>query len=84
MNLKNKTTEKLNSGLIALKVITGILIGVLIALFGISLYGFLKTENNGTFIALMVVAISLSAIIPLNYVNIKKIKKELELRESAE
>ena len=84
MNLKNKTTEKLNSDLITLKVITGILIGALIALFSVSLYGFLKTENNGTFIALMVVAISLSAIIPLNYVNIKKIKKELELRESAE
>ncbi len=81
MALKNKTTEKLNTELKALKIITGALIGVLSLLFVICVYGLIVKEDSSTFTSLIVVPLALSAIIPLNYGNIKKIKKELELRK---
>ncbi|MBK6947374.1 MAG: hypothetical protein IPH16_04180 [Haliscomenobacter sp.] len=73
-DLKNKTTERLKSELKAIKIITGALIGVLTLLFIISIYGLIVKENNSTFIALIAVAISLSAILPIQFVNMKNIK----------
>ena len=82
MNLKKKTTEKLEGELRGVKVITGALIGVLGVLFIVCLYGlFFLKDKSGTFGALIVVPIALSAIIPLNYGNMKKIKTELESRK---
>lgn len=80
MDLKDKTTEKLNSELNAIKVVTGALIGVLTLLFIVCIYGLLIKENKSTFTALIVVPLALSAIIPMNFGFIKKIKKELQLR----
>ena len=82
MDLKSKNTEELKSYLLVTKIITYTLIGVLGLLLGISIYGLLTKEDNGTFIASIVVAISLGAFIPLNYITMKKIKRELKLRES--
>lgn len=79
-NVKNKTSEKLNSELNGIKIITGVLIGVLFFLVGICIYGLLTKDNNATFISLLVVAFSLSLIILVNYMNMMKIKKELKSR----
>jgi nitrate reductase NapE component len=79
-DFKNKTTEKLEGELKAIKIIASMLFGVLALLLITSIYGLITQENKSTFIALLVVAISLSAILPLQFVNIKKIKDELELR----
>ncbi|MFI1770951.1 hypothetical protein [Thalassobellus citreus] len=81
MALKDKTVEKLQGELKGLKMINGALIGVLIFLFIVCIYGIVTKEDNSTFRALIVVPLALSAIIPLNYGNMKKIKKELELRK---
>lgn len=81
MDLKDKTTEKLNGELKGLKMINGALIGVLSLLFIVCVYGLITKEDNSTFMALIVVPLALSAIIPLNYGNMKKIKNELELRK---
>ncbi len=82
MNLKEKTTEKLEGELRELKVITGAPIGVLGVLFIVCFYGlFFTKDKSGTFSALIVLPIALSAIIPLNYGNMKKIKTELESRK---
>ncbi|MBK8879853.1 MAG: hypothetical protein IPN74_15345 [Haliscomenobacter sp.] len=78
-DLKNKTTERLKSELKAIKIITGALIGVLTLLFIISIYGLIAKENNSTFIALIAVAISLSAILPIQFVNMKNIKNKLNV-----
>lgn len=81
-DLKNKPTQKLESELKTVKAITGALIGVLFVLFAVNLYGLLSKDNNAAFIAGMVVAISLSAILPLQFSTMKKIKTELKLREN--
>lgn len=81
MDLKNKATEKLNTELKGVKIITGTLISVLILLFIICIYGLIVKENNSTFISLMIIPFALSPIILLNLRSIQKIKKELELRK---
>lgn len=81
MKLNEKTTEKLEGDLRGLKIINGALIGVLGVLFIVCIYGLMKKNDNGVFSALIVVPIALSAIIPLNFRNMKKIKEELESRK---
>ena len=80
MDLKDKTTEQLNGELKGIKMITGALIGVLSVLFIVCVYGLIVKEDNSTFMALIIVPLALSAIIPLNYGNMKKIKNELDSR----
>jgi len=80
-NFKSKTTKKLEGELKAIKIIASMLFGVLTLLLITSIYGLITQENNSTFIALLVIAISLSAILPLQFVNMKKIKDELKLRK---
>lgn len=82
MKLSEKTTEKLEGELRGLKIITGALIGLLGVLLIVCIYGLLKKNDNGVFSALIVMPIALSAIIPLNFGNMKKIKTELESRNT--
>lgn len=63
MDFQNKTTEKLKGELQGLKVLTGTLIGILLLLLIICIYGLVTKENNSTFMALIVVPIALSVII---------------------
>lgn len=79
-DLKNKTTEKLQSELKKMKTITGALVGVLIVLVAVTVYGLTTKEDYTMFIALIAVAISCSAIIPSQLNVMKKIKAELSLR----
>ena len=81
-DLKKKSSETLESELKTIKTITGALIGVLTVLFAVTIYGMLTKEDNTTFIALMAVAISCSAILPIQFGSMKKIKAELELRKT--
>jgi len=81
MKLSEKTTDRLEKELNGLKIVNGALIGVLITLFVVCIYGLLKKDDSGVFTALIVVPIALSAIIPLNFENMKKIKSELEARD---
>jgi NADH:ubiquinone oxidoreductase subunit K len=79
--LKNRTTEKLESTLTAIKIISSALIGVLALLFIISIYGLIVKENKTTFISLITVAISLSAVLPLQFIIMKNINNELNKRK---
>jgi phosphatidylserine synthase len=78
--LKMKSTERLKSELSGLKIITGTLVIILTVLFTVNLYGLLSKENNTVFIAGMTVAVSLCAILPSQFMSMKKIKTELKLR----
>ena len=80
-NLKSKTNEQLHSELKQGKSATGALVGLLIVLFSVTIYGLIAIEDNTAFIALIAVAVSLSATLPLQFSSIKKIKAELLLRE---
>ena len=82
MDLKEKSTEKLQAELKAMKIINGALIIVLSLLFLLCAYNLLFNEDKkGVFGALIVVPISLSAILPMNFGNIKQINNEIESRK---
>ncbi|MBU2994897.1 hypothetical protein KO500_00530 [Cellulophaga baltica] len=79
--MENKTTEELQSELKMAKSVTGALIGVLTVLVAACIYGLLSKGNNTTFFALIAVAVSCSAIVPIQLTTIKKIKTELSTRK---
>ena len=79
--MKNKSTEQLKTNLNLIKGITIVLIFAITLLFGITIYGLLMKENKSTFIALLTVGISCSVILPLQFINMKKIKQELNSRK---
>ena len=81
MKLSDKTTEQLKAELKGLKIINGALIAVLGLLFAMCIYGLIAKEDSSVFSSLIVVPIALSAIIPINFGNMKKIKAELKSRE---
>lgn len=78
-----KSTEKLKGELKALQVVAWALAIILFFLFTLTIYGLVVKENKSTFIALLVVAFSCSAMLPFQVILMKKIKKELKLRDSA-
>ncbi len=75
---KNLTTEQLIQKAKGLKIVTGMLAGILTALFVLTLY---NSITNNTFDPLLVTAIALSAILPINYMQIKNMQKEIKSRE---
>jgi FtsH-binding integral membrane protein len=79
--MKNKSTEQLESNLNSIKGITIVLIFTITLLIGITVYGLLTKEDKSTFIALLTVGISCCAILPLQFINMKKIKSELNSRK---
>jgi len=58
MKISEKTTEKLEGELKGLKIITGALLGVLVVLFIVCIYGLLRKDDNGIFSSLIVVPIA--------------------------
>lgn len=80
MNLKEKTTEKLENELKLLKISTGFLAGVSSVFFITCLYNLLTREDNEVFRSLIIVPSVLITMIPIYYGNIKKIKNELNSR----
>jgi len=83
-DLENKTTAALESLFIGFKTITWVLIVILIPLFAMTIYGLLTQENSSVHIALLVVAISCSIILPTQISNMRKIKTELNKRSGSE
>ncbi|MBB6461977.1 redox-active disulfide protein 2 [Flammeovirga kamogawensis] len=75
---KEKTTEKLGSELKLLKTSIVILTVTILVLFIVCIFGLLTMDNNRVFISIIVVPIALSAILPSQISNMKKIKVELE------
>ena len=80
MDIKSKTTERLVGEMKLLKIICFALIVVIILLIAISIYGLLTKEKTAVFTSLIVVGVSCGAMIPIQLININKIKKELASR----
>ena len=83
MIIKEKTTAQLEKELRLVKITFGLLIGILLVLFSGCMYGLSKLNNNSFYTSLIIVPIALSAILPLNFIIIKKIKTELETRKNS-
>ena len=83
MNLKEKTIKQLEAELKGLKILNVALIVVMGLLFIICIHGLLTKDNNRVFGSIIIIPLASSAIIPINYGNIKKIKAELESRNSS-
>lgn len=60
---------------------TGALIVILSILFIICVFGIFTKEDNSVFRTLIIIPLALSAIIKMNFSNMKKIKKEIQLRD---
>jgi hypothetical protein len=80
-SFENKPTEKLETQLTALKIVTYSLLGTLFALLAICIYGMIVKPDNSTFISLAVIPFALSPILFLNFSTMSKIKKELKSRD---
>ncbi len=72
------TTEQLIKQIKNLKLTTGLLAGILLVLFAITIY---NTIKEGQFDPLMISPIALSIIIPLNIKRMREIKDEIQRRE---
>ena len=70
-------TEELIKKKTAIKFVTGMLIGALIALLAITIY---NNINESKFSALTVIPLALSPIVFVNWSQVKLINKELESR----
>ncbi|GAA4275167.1 hypothetical protein U6A24_17510 [Aquimarina gracilis] len=77
--LQDLTIEELKKKETSLKMLTGLLAGILFVLFVVTIYTSVK---NKEFDPMLITAIALSAIIPLNYKQIKQIKAEIKQRET--
>jgi hypothetical protein len=80
-DFKQITTAQLLSNLYLIKAITIALICAVTLLLSMAIYGMATKEDNGTFVALFVVGVSCGAGLPLQFINMKKIKAELESRK---
>ncbi|MBO3697668.1 hypothetical protein [Roseivirga sp. E12] len=78
---ENQSTEQLHNNLKAIKIILGALILVFSLLMIITIFGMLTKEDNSVYLPLFIVALSGSAMIPLQLNSMKKIKSEIASRE---
>lgn len=81
MDLSGKSTKELKDTPKVLNIVAYSLVGVIVLLLSVTLYGLLFEENNKTFLALLVVGLSCSAILPLQFSSMKKIKDEIKSRK---
>ena len=70
----NKLTKQYK----ALKFVTGMLAGILIVLFAMTIYLSIREKK---FHPLLVSPIALSAIIPINFKRMKEMRREIEARK---
>ncbi len=81
---RNKLTElsleKLKKQQQILKTVTGIFIGVLLVLSFTLIYTYFKTKELSP---LMIMPITLSPLVIMNYLNTKKITKEINSRKES-
>ena len=81
-DVSTKSNEELTAELKKNKSVAGMLGGVLIVLFTVTIYGLLTSENKTTFIAIIAVGISCSVILSQQVQHIKAIKSELLKRDA--
>lgn len=81
-DLKNKTTEQLQSKLSVNKAVSIALVIVLTLFTAFSIYGLIAKDNIPTYIAFFAIACTSWSFLPLPFNSIKEIKSELELREN--
>ncbi|PQJ80352.1 hypothetical protein [Polaribacter porphyrae] len=81
MDFSSKSTSELKETLRMLKIVAYSLTTIVFLLLAITIYGLLFKENSKTFLALLVVGLSCSAILPLQFSSLKKIKDEIKSRE---
>lgn len=74
---ENMTNEELRQKAKTLKVITGMLAGVLLILFVVAAY---ESYTEGAFSVVLITPIALSSIVLINYGKIKKMDAELKSR----
>ena len=80
-NLQSKSSKELEGSLRATKVISTALLVVVTLLISITIFGLIFKDNNSTFLPLLVVGLSCSAILPLQFATMKNIKTELKSRK---
>ncbi len=79
IKLKDLSIEDLKNKEKSLKLLTGMLIGMLIALFVLSIYTTITKE----FTPLLIIPIALLPIVIMNFSTINKIKTEINSREKS-
>ncbi len=79
---KNKTTNELKNSVQALKVTTIALTIVVVLLLSLTIYGLLTKDDKSTNWALLAVGISCGSMIPIQLMSMKKMKDEINSRES--
>lgn len=82
MDFSGKSTKELKDTLKVLKTVAYCLATVVLLLLSIVIYGLLFKENSETFLALLVVGLSCSTILPLQFSSMKNIKDEINSREN--
>lgn len=80
-NLESKSTKVLEGSLKGLKIISTALVIVIGLLLAITIYGMLFKDDKSTFVSLFAVGVCCSAVLPLQFSSMNKIKKELKTRE---
>ncbi len=78
VNYDKWTTAQLEKQIKQIRLATGLLAGMLIVLFAVTIY---KSVTEMSFHPLLVTPIALSVIIPVNYKRMKEIKGEIERRK---
>lgn len=78
--LKNKSSEKLEGELRGIKIVAIALLITISMLFGLIIYGIAMKGMDTVYVSLLVVGIGCSAILPLQFSSMKKIKVELDSR----
>ncbi len=76
--LTELSLEELKKQQKTLKIVSGAFIGVLLALCMVLIYTYFKTKE---LTLLMIMPITLSPLAILNYLNIRKIAREINLRK---
>lgn len=79
VNYNKWNTAELEKQLKNLKFATGLLAGILIVLFGVTIY---KSITEQRFHPLLVSPIALSAIIPINLKRMRNIRQEIDQRNA--
>ena len=80
-NFGNKTTERLLYYFTLIKRITIALICVIVLLVSIIVYRMVTEDDIKTYLPMFVVGVCCSGVLPIQFINMKKIKTELKLRK---
>jgi hypothetical protein len=82
-NFNKLSIDDLNSKLKSIKAITSFIVGLLIFIIGMMIYGYFNQKGNiAYFLSLGSGLIALIAVLPIQFINMKKITDESNSRKS--